>query len=31
VDREALLRAMYAAFNARDIDGVLGRLAPDVD
>jgi hypothetical protein len=31
VDQEAHLRAMYAAFNARDIDGVLGRLAPDVD
>ena len=31
MDREALLRAVYAAFNARDIDGVLGRLAPDVD
>jgi hypothetical protein len=31
VDRESLLRAMYAAFNARDIDGVLGGLAPDVD
>jgi ketosteroid isomerase-like protein len=31
VDREALIRTMYAAFNARDIDGVLGRLAPDVD
>jgi ketosteroid isomerase-like protein len=31
VDREALLRATYAAFNARDIDGVLAQLAPDVD
>jgi ketosteroid isomerase-like protein len=31
VDREALIRTMYAAFNARDIDGVLGTLAPDVD
>jgi hypothetical protein len=31
VDREALLRALYAAFNARDIDGVIGQLAPDVD
>jgi hypothetical protein len=31
VDREALLRATYAAFNARDIDGVVGQLASDVD
>jgi hypothetical protein len=31
VDREALLREMYAAFNARDLEGVLARLAPDVD
>jgi hypothetical protein len=31
VDREALLRTTYAAFNARDIDGVIGQLAPDVD
>jgi hypothetical protein len=25
------LRAMYEAFNARDVEGVLDRLAPDVD
>jgi hypothetical protein len=31
VDREALLRATYAAFNARDIDGVIAQLAADVD
>ena len=31
MDREALLRATYAAFNARDLDGVLEQLAPDVD
>jgi hypothetical protein len=31
VDQEALIRTMYAAFNARDIDGVLGQLAADVD
>jgi hypothetical protein len=31
MDTEALIRAIYAAFNARDTDGVLGELAPDVD
>jgi SnoaL-like domain len=30
-DREALLRQMYIAFNARDTDAVLVTLAPDVD
>ncbi|WCB93960.1 hypothetical protein DSM104299_02687 [Baekduia alba] len=29
--REDLLRTIYAAFNARDIDAVLAALAPDVD
>ena len=29
-DREDLLHAMYIAFNARDIDGVLAAMAPDV-
>jgi ketosteroid isomerase-like protein len=29
--REDLLRATYAAFNARDIDAVLATMAPDVD
>jgi ketosteroid isomerase-like protein len=28
---EELLRQAYAAFNARDIDGALGLLHPDVD
>jgi ketosteroid isomerase-like protein len=28
---EALIRRVYAAFNARDIDAVLERLDPDVD
>jgi ketosteroid isomerase-like protein len=31
VDREALLRRIYAAFNARDIDAVLAAMADDVD
>jgi nuclear transport factor 2 (NTF2) superfamily protein len=31
IDREDLLRAMYEAFNARDIDTVLRQLTPDVD
>jgi ketosteroid isomerase-like protein len=26
-----LITALYARFNARDIDGVLAHLAPDVD
>jgi ketosteroid isomerase-like protein len=28
---EALLREMYAAFNARDVEAVLATLHPDVD
>lgn len=28
---EATLRLLYAAFNARDIDGVLAGMAADVD
>ncbi len=28
---EQLLRDLYAAFNARDIDRVLGALSPEVD
>jgi hypothetical protein len=28
---EALLRRMYAAFNARDVDAVMAALHPDVD
>jgi len=28
---EQLLRTMYAAFNARDADGVLATMVPDVD
>jgi hypothetical protein len=28
---EQLLRRAYAAFNARDIDGALARMHPDVD
>jgi ketosteroid isomerase-like protein len=28
---ENLLKDLYARFNARDIDGVLAHLAPDVD
>jgi ketosteroid isomerase-like protein len=31
VDREALLRKLYVAFNERDIDAVLARLHPEVD
>ena len=30
-DRETLLRMLYAAFNARDIETVLAQLASDVD
>ena len=30
-DRPALLHALYAAFNARDIDTVVAAMAPDVD
>ena len=30
-DVQAKFTALYAAFNARDIDGVLASLAPDVD
>src|ERR671935_1144925 len=29
-DSEAMLRACYTAFNARDLDGVLPLLHPDV-
>lgn len=28
---DALLRGLYAAFNAREIEAVIGRLHPDVD
>jgi hypothetical protein len=31
VDHERLLRATYAAFNARDIDAVLCHMTEDVD
>jgi hypothetical protein len=31
VDREAILRLTYDAFNARDIDAVLALLTEDVD
>jgi hypothetical protein len=30
-DREQLLTALYAAFNARDIDSLVAHLHPDVD
>ena len=30
-EREALLRALYAAFNAREVERVLAALHPDVD
>jgi ketosteroid isomerase-like protein len=30
-DREALLREMYATFNARDTDALLATMVPDVD
>jgi hypothetical protein len=30
-DLEALLRRTYAAFNARDVDAVIGAMHPDVD
>jgi hypothetical protein len=30
-DHEALLRDLYAAFNARDVDAVLSALHADVD
>jgi hypothetical protein len=30
-DHEPLLRDLYAAFNARDVDAVLAALHPDVD
>src|SRR3954453_4377685 len=30
-DMEELLRQLYADFNARNIDAVLGHLHPDVD
>jgi nuclear transport factor 2 (NTF2) superfamily protein len=31
MDAEELLRTMYDAFNARDIDGVLAAMTVDVD
>jgi len=31
VHHESQLRALYAAFNARDIGTVLAAMAPDVD
>src|SRR5215208_3480769 len=30
-DVEQLLRTLYAAFNARDIDALLAHMQPDVD
>ena len=30
-DREALLRDLYAQFNARDTDALLATMTPDVD
>ena len=30
-DRQALLRSLYEAFNARDIDTVVGAMSPAVD
>jgi ketosteroid isomerase-like protein len=30
-DRQSLLEATYAAFNARDMDGALQSLQPEVD
>ena len=30
-DREALLRSLYAAFAARDVDTVLAAMSPEVD
>ena len=30
-DREALLRSLYEAFNARDLDRVIAAMSPDVD
>ena len=29
--RDALLRSLYEAFNARDVDTCLGAMTPDVD
>jgi hypothetical protein len=31
VQREELLRSLYEAFNARDVDTCLGAMTPDVD
>jgi hypothetical protein len=31
IEEEALLRRAYEAFNARDIDGALALMHPDVD
>ena len=30
-DRRALLRSLYDAFNARDVDTVIAAMSPDVD
>ena len=30
-DRQTLLRSLYDAFNARDIDRVVAAMSPDVD
>lgn len=30
-DRRVLLEAMYAAFNQKDLDGLLAGLHPDID
>jgi nuclear transport factor 2 (NTF2) superfamily protein len=30
-DREALIRDLYVAFNARDVDALLVKMTPDVD
>jgi hypothetical protein len=31
IEEEALLRCAYEAFNARDVDGALALMHPDVD
>jgi ketosteroid isomerase-like protein len=31
ISREAQLRSMYEAFNARDVDACLAAMTPDVD
>jgi ketosteroid isomerase-like protein len=30
-DHEALIRDLYVAFNARDVDALLAKMTPDVD